>query len=90
MGALMAVGPLLMVQADDAWSRAVLTEALAVAGRRREPLAVAMANTCLGHATVVDGIPLGLEAERALRDLRNGFGQHRRDGLHHRKLPTEL
>jgi non-specific serine/threonine protein kinase len=50
---LIAAGPLLMVQADYARSRAVLTEALRQAERRQDSLAIAESSTYLGHATVV-------------------------------------
>ena len=53
--ALIAAGPLLMVQAEYARSRFVLTEALALAEQRQDPAAIAEATTYLGHATVVAG-----------------------------------
>jgi predicted ATPase/DNA-binding CsgD family transcriptional regulator/DNA-binding XRE family transcriptional regulator len=53
--ALVAAGPLLMVQAEYARARAVLQEALALAERRQDPAATAEASMYLGHATVVAG-----------------------------------
>ena len=53
--ALVAAGPLLMVQAEYARARGVLKEALALAERRQDPTATAEACTYLGHATVVAG-----------------------------------
>ncbi len=53
--ALIAAGPLLMVQAEYVRSRFVLTEALALAEQRQDPAAIAEATTYLGHATVVAG-----------------------------------
>jgi non-specific serine/threonine protein kinase len=53
--ALIAAGPLLMVQADYARSRAVLTEALRMGERRQDSAATAESSTYLGHATVVAG-----------------------------------
>jgi LuxR family maltose regulon positive regulatory protein len=55
MRALIAVGPLLMVQAEYARSKFVLNEALAVAEQRQDPAAVAEATTYLGHVTIVAG-----------------------------------
>jgi predicted ATPase/transcriptional regulator with XRE-family HTH domain len=53
--ALIAAGPLLMVQADYARAREVLKEALTLAQQRQDPIAIAGASTYLGHATVVAG-----------------------------------
>jgi tetratricopeptide (TPR) repeat protein len=53
--ALIAAGPLLMVQAEYVRSRFVLTEALALAEQRQDPTSIAQATTYLGHATVVSG-----------------------------------
>ncbi len=53
--ALIAAGPLLMVQAEYARARVVLEEALALAERQQDPTATAQASTYLGHATVVAG-----------------------------------
>ena len=53
--ALVAAGPLLMVQAEYARSQAVLTEALALAERQQDRGAIAAASTYLGHATVTAG-----------------------------------
>jgi predicted ATPase/DNA-binding CsgD family transcriptional regulator/transcriptional regulator with XRE-family HTH domain len=53
--ALIASGPLLMVQAEYAPAREVLKEALALARQRQDPTAIAEASTYLGHATVVGG-----------------------------------
>jgi predicted ATPase/DNA-binding CsgD family transcriptional regulator/DNA-binding XRE family transcriptional regulator len=53
--ALIAAGPLLMVQAEYTRARAVLTEALALAKRQQDPNSIAEASTYLGHATVVAG-----------------------------------
>jgi predicted ATPase/DNA-binding CsgD family transcriptional regulator/DNA-binding XRE family transcriptional regulator len=53
--ALIAAGPLLMVQAEYAWARATLEEALALAEQRQDAAATAQASTYLGHATVVAG-----------------------------------
>jgi predicted ATPase/DNA-binding CsgD family transcriptional regulator/DNA-binding XRE family transcriptional regulator len=53
--ALIAAGPLLMVQAGYAQARVVLKEALALAERQQDPTAIAQASTYLGHVTVVAG-----------------------------------
>jgi predicted ATPase/DNA-binding CsgD family transcriptional regulator/transcriptional regulator with XRE-family HTH domain len=63
--ALVALGPLLMVQAEYAHARAVLKEALALAERQQDPAAIAEASTYLGHATVVAG-----EVEEGMRRLQ--------------------
>jgi non-specific serine/threonine protein kinase len=64
--ALIAAGPLLMVQAEYARSRAVLTEALRMAERRQDTVAIAESSTYLGHATVVAGDVA--EGERRLHE----------------------
>jgi predicted ATPase/DNA-binding CsgD family transcriptional regulator/transcriptional regulator with XRE-family HTH domain len=53
--ALIALGPLLMVQAAYARAQLALQEALDLAQRRQDPAATAAACTYLGHATVVAG-----------------------------------
>jgi len=53
--ALVALGPLLMVQAQYTQAQAVLQQALELAQRRQDPTASAEACTYLGHATVVAG-----------------------------------
>ena len=53
--ALIAAGPLLMVQAEYARSRLVLKEARVLAEQRHDPPATAEATTYLGHATTVAG-----------------------------------
>src|SRR5258708_339032 len=53
--ALIADGPLLMVQAQYTRARAVLQEALALAERRQAPIALAEANMYLGNVTVLAG-----------------------------------
>jgi predicted ATPase/DNA-binding CsgD family transcriptional regulator len=53
--ALIASGPLLMVQAEYTQAQEVLREALALARQRQDPTAIAEASTYLGHATVVAG-----------------------------------
>jgi predicted ATPase/DNA-binding CsgD family transcriptional regulator/transcriptional regulator with XRE-family HTH domain len=53
--ALLAVGPLPIVQAEYAGARAVLREALALAERQQDPAATAGASTYLGSATVLAG-----------------------------------
>lgn len=53
--ALIAAGPLLMVQANYTRSQSVLKEALALAEQRQDPCAIAQATTYLGHATTVGG-----------------------------------
>ncbi len=53
--ALIATGPLLMVQAEYVRAQAVLQEALALAKRQQDPAATAEASAYLGHATVVAG-----------------------------------
>ncbi len=63
--ALIAAGPLLMVQAEYIRARAVLTEALALAERQQDPISIAEASTYLGHATVVAG-----DVEEGTRRLR--------------------
>jgi tetratricopeptide (TPR) repeat protein len=64
--ALIAAGPLLMVQAEYVRSRFVLTEALALAEQRQDPAAIAEATTYLGHATVVAGD--GAQGTRLLQE----------------------
>jgi DNA-binding CsgD family transcriptional regulator/tetratricopeptide (TPR) repeat protein len=63
--ALVAVGPLLIAQAEYARARAVLQEALALAERRQDPAATAEASTYLGRATVLAG-----NVEEGTRRLR--------------------
>jgi predicted ATPase/DNA-binding CsgD family transcriptional regulator/transcriptional regulator with XRE-family HTH domain len=53
--ALIAAGPLLMVQAQYTRARAVLKEALALAERRQDPIALAEASMYLGNVTVLAG-----------------------------------
>jgi predicted ATPase/DNA-binding CsgD family transcriptional regulator/DNA-binding XRE family transcriptional regulator len=53
--ALVLVGAIRTWQGEFAQARATLEEALALAGRRRNAVAIAQASTYLGHATVVDG-----------------------------------
>jgi ATP/maltotriose-dependent transcriptional regulator MalT len=53
--ALIADGPLLMVQAQYTRARAVLQEALALAERRQDPIALAEASMYLGNVTVLAG-----------------------------------
>jgi predicted ATPase/DNA-binding CsgD family transcriptional regulator/transcriptional regulator with XRE-family HTH domain len=53
--ALIAAGPLLMVEAQYARAQAVLQEALALAEWRQDVVASARASTYLGHAEVVAG-----------------------------------
>jgi predicted ATPase/DNA-binding XRE family transcriptional regulator len=55
MRALIAAGPLLMVQAEYAQALAVLKEALALAERSQDQVAIAQASTYLGHAATVAG-----------------------------------
>ena len=66
--ALIAAGPLLMVQADYARSLGVLKEALALAEQRQDPVAIAQASTYLGHATTVAG-----DAEEGTRRLQDAL-----------------
>jgi predicted ATPase/transcriptional regulator with XRE-family HTH domain len=68
--ALIAAGPLLMVQAEYVRSRFVLTEALALAEQRQDPAAIAEATTYLGHATVVAG-----DGEEGTRLLQQAAGR---------------
>src|SRR5260221_2169959 len=53
--ALIADGPLLMVQAQYTRARAVLKEALVLAERRQAPIALAEASMYLGNVTVLAG-----------------------------------
>ena len=64
--ALIAAGPLLMVQAEYARSRFVLKEALALAEQWQDRAAIAEATTYLGHATVAAGG--GDEGRRLLQE----------------------
>ena len=83
--ALIAEGPLLMVQAQYTRARAVLKEALALAERRQDPTAIAEASTYLGTchgrgrgrrgrdaAAAGSGAPLG-GAGRSPRPWRNAL-----------------
>jgi len=64
--ALIAAGPLLMVQAEYVRSRSVLTEAVALAEQQHDPTAIAEATTYLGHATTVAGD--AVEGRRLLQE----------------------
>jgi DNA-binding CsgD family transcriptional regulator/tetratricopeptide (TPR) repeat protein len=77
--ALIADGPLLMVQAEYGRAQAVLKEALALAERQQDPVATAEASTYLGHAMVVagdveDGTRRLQEAVRCWEALGNRHG----------------
>jgi predicted ATPase/DNA-binding CsgD family transcriptional regulator/transcriptional regulator with XRE-family HTH domain len=63
--ALIADGPLLMVQAQYTRAGAVLKEALALAERRQDPIALVEANMYLGNVTVLAG-----NVEEGTRQLR--------------------
>ncbi|HEX6655806.1 MAG TPA: LuxR C-terminal-related transcriptional regulator, partial [Candidatus Limnocylindria bacterium] len=63
--ALIATGPLLMMQEEYARAQVVLKEALALAERRQDTAAAAWASTYLGHATV-----LARDFEEGTRRLR--------------------
>jgi non-specific serine/threonine protein kinase len=63
--ALVAIGPLLMMQEEYARAQVVLQEALALAERRQDTAATAEASTYLGHATV-----LARDLEEGTRRLR--------------------